>query len=455
MKKILLILSILLLTSSCGAANSVKTSKLYGVKTYVLDEYNMPQVLGKPKLTNEEVQEYSKLDNEQILEKVDSYIDILRINSLKSYSDRMDNSDLFKWANKHFDKVGIIATQYLNELNKMIYGKLVYVVVDDFYCLMNIARDIDCKEWLKSYKGENAMFNSSEELKRGILDNYPTNFYLIEIIEPGNYILFDNGETSYKTISRNAECYEYMGYKLPLALGTPKLNEKEITNLVKSDDYKLIEDTIDNIGDAVAFIEAADIVTQFDFANISYVGGFSVDNGNNWYDDEHNVVYSCSGAEIIKLGKAQCSAMATLINFLLYDDFEALGYVCGHGHAINYIKGNDNRYYLIDGSDIVGMHKWLYGHSIDGNADTLEELMNEYYTHPTPGYNGDARTAFMISWEYDGVWCFSEKPKSSSSKEFVFPNGTKNVNIWEKNMDTTVSYFEPKHRTDHYNFIFR
>lgn len=433
MKKILLVILLLINLCSCSNGIKVKESSLLGVKTYVYEEYNMPQELGKPHLTDDEILNYSNMDNDIIFNEIDSYIDLLRIDENKDYSNKFSNDDLFIWAFKHFENVGYIHTEYIDELNKKIFGKLIYIQTENNIYVLNIAQDSSNKEYLKYFKADQAIFDDKDELYNAINAYYPVNYWLIEIID--NIITLPNGELSSISISRNTECYEYNGYKLPVGLGMPELNDKEIEELTKTTDYKKIEDSINNIGDAVAYIEAKGMKIQ-------------ADNDSRGYSFKNGVTYSCSGAQIIDMNVAACTGASTLLNFLLFDDYDEFGYITGYEHTIDYAKGHDGRYYIIDGTCVIGNHMWLSNYSIDGNADTLEELMNDYINHPI--FNYFEHQDFMISWIYDGIWGYGEDWDS-----FLFPPGSKNATIWKEiDNKTQIKYFEiDGFSLNHYDYI--
>ena len=453
--KLLLILFILLILCSCS---NIKKSNLYGIDTYIFDDYNFPQVFGKPTLNDDELNNYVDLDIETISTSVSSYIDLLRINELRDYSNKFNYYDIYKWANKYFNEVGFINTKILNEYNKLICSKIIYVIINNNFFILDINRDTVNKEWLKYYKIENAFIDSADDLKNFIYNYGPIKYYELEVIDPKDIIVLDNNDLSYKFINRNTTCYSYYTYNLPMALGKPKLTEKEIQELVKSNDYRLIENSINNIGDAVAYLDALNIRVQGDNESVAFNGGFAVDYGNVFYNNENGVVHSCSGPEIIKLRTAQCSAMATLMNFLLFDDYEEFGYITGRGHAFNYAKGYDEKYYIIDGSDIIGTHRWLLGYVNDISFNSLEELINKHLDAKISPY--DFYSDFMISWVYDGIWTFNDDYSGvyydkHTERNISFPIGVENVNIWlSNNFDIKVTYYTPINPTDHYNFVF-
>lgn len=441
----------MLLTIVGCSSGGVKSSKLYGIDTYVMGEYNMPQDLGKPSLTDEELNSLKDQDFNNVKNQITSYIDLLRY--LETKGELLNDADLYLWAKDNFENVEIVKTERKENKTKIIYS-YPFVRINDNYYPLDLTRDIIDKTYLLKNKEEVGSFKEFKDYKKYISINYPHVYDKVYLIDSENMVILDNGEFSEKCDERNTECFSYYGYNIPLGLGTPKLTQEEILKLVESDDYEYIAKTISTAADAMAYVTNR-FKMQSGFINSEFDGGYCVDYGNVWFDNDRMVQCTLSAAQLIDLKQAQCSAISTVMNFLLIDDYDELGYVAlssrsegGDGHAINYAKGFDGRYYLIDASIFLyGSPSWLRNIWHNGHADTLEELMISFAASIGPWGTPIEQ---LTTWSYDGIWCVGEDGPTERMYR-KFPDGAYNCNVWEGYLG--YKYFTPKNPTDFYSYV--
>jgi len=453
MKLIKSILSIFILLTLFGcSSDELKTKKVNGEEFYVYSGYEYPSVLGAPELTKEEI---NNLTEDDAWEKINTYVDFLqyaeKIGFTSVYNFVKDNSVLLLG---DYEDIGVIT----------IPGSkaLLYLKTNGLYYPIDM-KNPD-KSWLKEYPIDSISYSSIKELRDAVekvIDGKTSDNSFV----PEGYVygkeLFVNvlGKRQLLIDSLGAQVYEHAGYQIPYGLGLPEYTDEQIDEMIAAKEYDKVKDKIHTFADAVNYVTRANF-TMDDFSNTTYKDATIVDFGNIIYADDPSCFnYTASGLELLMLNKAQCSAGSTLFNYLLKDDYPEIGYMHirytdDDGHAMIYIKGNDNKYYLINPvsymkSNYTVSKEWLnfyYGErsTAKGCCDTLEELMNCFINSDCPA-KGSVKVKLLYTEVTDGVFCEAHKnafPRPSVDSTYIFQTGSK-ATCWLGNPD--IEYADAKY----------
>ena len=135
----------------------------------------------------------------------------------------------------------------------------------------------------------------------------------------------------YTVLYTNTPTFLHNGIEIPVGTGQPKLTDEEIDALIATEDYDYIAEQITTLADCVNYYVRADFC----------YGDGVIDNGEGW---------SVSAQQTMQRRTGQCSAMSNCTNYLLWGDYDEVGYVAISGHAMTYIL-QDGVYYLVEPYD--------------------------------------------------------------------------------------------------------
>lgn len=268
-------------------------------------------------------------------------------------------------------------------------------------------------------------------------------------------VVFSPNGKKFATHTRLGETvFDYCGSEIPLGLGLPELTFEEIDRLIESEDYSAIKEAVKTLADAVCYVSRAGFrmdpsTTMHRFHDLEYI-----DYGNLHYVTNIRGNYSAPAVEIMRLRTGQCTAMSTLFNYLLWGDYPEFGYLHikfsdNDGHAMIYLQGHDDKYYLVNPVQYVGgSNLWLGFYSSErACTDTLAELMQSLIDSENPGKPGvSIRSLYTQNW--DGVWCVIADdggPPENRNNPWIFPTGS-NATYWA-GPNPNYKYRETKHPT--------
>ena len=440
---------------------------------YKYYDFDIPIDVGSPALSENDIKSVS-LENEA--ETVNTVPDLIFFAYKRLYNNGVIPGDPNIYTERalrdlsgDYDEIGRISLTVDNETALRVCSgnyDLLYVKANDKYYPFDIIQNVvGKKEWMAGLKNtEQAGFDSLEDLSETIKKEY-ANFMFnrgeITDVFPCSFIILDNidapnGKSLERTIRLGEEVIDYFGFQIPVNLGLPDLTDDEIDRLIQDNDYDATRESIRTLADAVCYIRKAGFKEAR--KRIDYGSIIGADIGNLTYgpnDDDY--YYSASGKELLMIREGQCTAMCTLMHYLLKDDYEELGYVRlsftnDDGHMMLYIKSK-GRYYLINPADYVqeDTKKWIWSYSEKDRAsgDSLEELMNNMLDcGQVEGFN----IRKLITIDYDGVCCVCEVDDYINLPDSTmgFPPEAK-VQVWTEN--TSVTYREPKHSTSQTDVI--
>ena len=319
---------------------------------------------------------------------------------------------------------------------------------DRYYLLDPLSNYRGDNEWLQGYKLDEGSFDSKEELLDALLSGYPKS-KVVDVF----YTPQDPDGKELDLVYKDKELtFKYKGWDYLLGYGLPALNENEINELISAaekGDYDEIKKRITTVADMICFLKR----NGFKAAgrdSIVWTNNYDgADVGNIRYHDD-NLNYTISGKESLMVNEGQCSSTATLLHYLLADDYEEVGYVPitfvskddGRldGHVINYIK-NDGKYYLISPSYyLTGDNAWKEFAELRNGYSSLEEAMGYLLDSNYP--NG--KVISTAAYVYDGIYVSSDiREKDRVSKRF-FPEGS-DVKVC---LGSDYDFLTPKHPTD-------
>lgn len=268
-------------------------------------------------------------------------------------------------------------------------------------------------------------------------------------------VVFAPNGQNFATHTRLGEIvYDYCNIEIPLGLGLPELTFEEIDQLIESEDYSAIKEEVKTLADAVCYVRRAGFkrdtsCTMHRFQNLEYL-----DYGNLNYVSGPRGNYSAPAVEIMRLRTGQCTAMSTLFNYLLWGDYPEVGYLHikyadNDGHAMIYLQGHDDKYYLVNPSQYTeGTHLWVEFYFTEkACTDTLAELMQSLINSENPGKpRAKVRSLYTQSW--DGVWCVIQDdggPPENRNNPWIFPTGS-NATYWA-GLNPNFQYRDTPHPT--------
>ena len=263
-----------------------------------------------------------------------------------------------------------------------------------------------------------------------------------------------NGQKFAISTRLGEKVFDYCDTQIPLGLGLPELTFEEMDQLIESEDYSAIKEEIRTLADAVCYVKRAGFImdpstTMHRFHDLEYI-----DYGNLHYVTNIRGNYSAPAVEIMRLRTAQCTAMSTLFNYLLWGDYPEFGYLHikfsdNDGHAMIYLQGHDGKYYLVNPVQYVaGSHTWLEFYSSEkACTDTLDELMQSLIDSHNPG-KPKVRIRSLYTQSWDGVWCVIADdggPPENRNSPWAFPKGS-NATYWA-GLNPNFQYMDTKHPT--------
>lgn len=411
-----------------------------GMDFYQYGSVRYPVALGKPTISFEQAEELTAGNR-------DYYI--------RNYGDLMMYYQYNQIPDSPFEMVGN-AAEYLcgdyEEIGEVdVMGKNscdFYMVIktnNKYYVCDVFAHARRGKGSFEVYDSTSDILDAYKKHVRGTVDYRKMNDGSCVVPEPldvHTITLIDGTEvtTEYRL---GLEVYTYAGTQIPLDLGLPKITMEEMEKLVASKDYELIKEKVTTVADAAAYFYTAKI------------GGESGENPvyNSRFDD--GWTYAASAKEIMMVKLGACSTSSTLLNYLLKDDFEQMGYVFienaagGGSHIMNYVKYNDKYYWINGGSQFIvyydkgetreGRHlMWLkeFAGEDKAVADSLDELIEALLLSDNPGTpHTKAKHVYTIETEGGFV------QKYNGSGNYSFPEDY-DVKVWT---DSKLSYGKPKY----------
>lgn len=461
MKTSRVLLILLLFFSLCGCTKqeiveesvSYESTEVHGESAFVFEDITIPTALGYPELNDEEL---LSLSLEDLKEKGVCYIDLVRY--IKLNKEKLNPGEIGKKyievLAKYYDEAGLIRVS----TNKGSGYDYIYVKKDGSYYPLDLCEQSqENKGWFSDYKDDKYVCASIDETLNTLSKNFPymksgdsVNDISYTIATPINiYTIETKDGKSYKAQNRlDIDVYYLNGIQVPVGLGLPEYSNEEIDQMIANPDKSGVADKIHTIADAINYVTRAGFIFD-DYHNTDYGDYTLIDVGNVVYKGGEFMTYSLSGLEILQLERAQCSGMSTLFNYLLYGDYPEVGYCNIPRHAFMYIKGHDNKYYLVDPVQYVlddAQYKtWFNENNFTKiSSDTADGLMGNIMEA------GWLNTYYVIYWTYDGTFSFwsgnFDVPEEFLRYPLVFPEGS-DAHIYGQNLE--IKYVKPKHETSH------
>ena len=131
----------------------------------------------------------------------------------------------------------------------------------------------------------------------------------------------------FNTLFCQTEIYIYNKIEIPVGTGKPQLSDPEIDALLESDDYAYIAEQITTLADCLNYYIRGDFVF-----------------GDGLIKNQPT---TCSAHQTMQRRVGQCASMSSCTNYLLWGDYDEVGYISLSGHIMTYIK-QDGVYYAIN-----------------------------------------------------------------------------------------------------------
>jgi len=222
--------------------------------------------------------------------------------------------------------------------------------------------------------------------------------------------------------------------KLPKALRTLTLSEKEAASLIEKNPDEIAE-RVTSLADALVYLKQAKLQCEAPFV------------GTPQYNNDPGYTkwaFSRSGAECLERNDfCCCGGAANILCYLLADNYDEVGqvrWIGGGNHTITYVKA-DKKYYVFDLTRLCGNkykgQKALVT-TLDDIKDYWENIPSEYLKGAK---NQGSDIVFVFSYECDGAgypWCIAGDSKVST--KLVFPEGAKITEIYNKDSKYSLGY---------------
>lgn len=431
--------------SSCGNKQLRKSERL-GEEVYVYYDMEIPTALGAPQLSADYYTEKKSQSADSLKDEINTYADAMAYfrNSDHNFSDETFIRNFRKLLDKDYELIDMI---YI-ELEDGYQNVFCIKANDRYYLLDPLSTYLGNSKWLQDYKLENGSFESKEELLDALLKGYPNSRVINTFYAPkdpdGKEI-----ELSYKD---GEFTYYYKSWDYSLGYGLPILSEKEINELIseaENGNYDEIRNRITTIPDMVYFLKRNGF-KQTGRSNIVSTDAYDgADVGNIRYNDDR-LGYTISGRESLIVNEGQCSSTATLLHYLLADDYEEVGYVPIvfvsnddsrlDGHAINYVKSN-GKYYLVSPSYyLTGDNAWSGFYELRKGYLSLEEAMD----HLFGSYYPNGKVISTAAYVFDGIYVSADERETDRVSKRSFPSGS-DVKVC---LGSDYDFLEPKHPVD-------
>lgn len=486
-------------------------SEKYGVPIYTYKGFEIPVELGYPKLTDKQINEITESSAESM---ITTYVDALvylynklfdrvkpvNMNAMpKSDSELTEPMFYATYAKLLFgDYSEVHRLDITSNGDSQGRGGCTFFIClrgfDDMYYWLNMYEQVVIGEkgWLNNYydskyTGNKYCFDDINSVLAALSDEtinaslaYHSSRKKITseqlsgeddyVNEKADFVVGNDGR-KYQVVNKHGtEVFIYHKFQFPLGLGLPEISEEEMEDLINTSDYESIASKINTLADAAYYMVKAGFVMNMDkpetikFKDVR-VGDF----GNVQYEDE--TFYSTSGLELLQLRIGQCSSASTLMSYLLKDNYKELGYLLlrfsdNDGHAMIYIKNDDDIYYLVDPVKYLMPYdkEYIYLNQYDyiwldmldndekGSAKSLNELADTMINKKTPWKENDVVLNALVSFCYDGVFCEGYK-----TMKFDKPGNTiyvpKGSNPISYNDFVNVEEIEMKHSTSQTHII--
>lgn len=405
---------------SYNSVSSVINDKISYAKFIIGDdevyEYNgliIPCVLGYPELKNEDFIKDDFIPAKDIKNLIDCYNYLIFSNDIGGIN---DPQVIFRYFNTYisdnYDDVGKI--RVCTDKNSNLNFDLMYIKQSDKYYLIDLFGLINNSRTLFLNNNLDEIgFDNLEDINTFIINNfrYKDDAEIAKIVLTSSthslLVELDNGSYTNATLSHGAYVYDWAGVQIPLGLGTPQYTDEQIDEIIAKKDYRNIKNIINTYPDLINYMIRSNF--QFSGKEDLYFGNTHfIDVGNIFYNGGSEK-YTLSGLQLLMINKGQCTSLSTMFNYVLKDNYPEIGYMDieyndGDGHAMVYILGNDNKYYLVNPVQyVVGYNRksagyeWceFYNYNENGVSDTLSGLMKTFMNSNNP-----AKSNVRVAWLY-------------------------------------------------------
>ena len=455
MKTIKILLSLLIIVMLVGCNNESSKEEpeaKYNEEIYIYNDIEIPVALGSPSLTEEELK---NIKVKETKDRINNYADALMYLQ-KYYKNALPLDTINKMCellSDDFEEISYINLKFTdtNYLVMVIKTSGLYYPVDVYDNVTNSG------EWLRNYQDLQYVSDDLEKTTNNVVK--------------GNRLVSDKGDVvSYDVICLydsnapiiyidldinkfgNESGYTYNSFQFIDAYGLPKLSDDEIKNLVdeiNKGNYEAARTGVSTVLDFVRLMEELGFKSTSINNLVPGDNYRGVDVGNISYNDRDGFMYTISGTESLIVKEGQCTSTASLLNYILSDDYEEVGYVflrfisrdTGNedGHAINYIKVDD-KYYLVSPSYyLTGDGAWInYPELWEGN-NNLSSIMEKVCESNYPNGKG----SYNIAFKYDGIYCVGFAGYLNGKTKLLIPTGAE----VKANTNCEYSFADPKHPT--------
>ena len=238
-----IVLLIIVLLGLCGCQNSQATNittNRFGEEIMIIDDIEIPAALGKPQISDRNLEDIKALTSPQRKEKINTYADAIKyLNSLSEQDNKTIIDTIYSCIDGDYEDVKIIDVFS----NNSIYY-LLSIKTDGKYYLLDPSTSLYVnKQWLYGIEVDSGSFSSLDSLIEVLKGVYSDE----------NTIIFtkDIEQTLDITIKSGDYFYSFMGTVFPLVLGLPQLSEKELNNIDEAD----ARDKLNNIADYFAYVK--------------------------------------------------------------------------------------------------------------------------------------------------------------------------------------------------------
>jgi len=230
-----------------------------------------------------------------------------------------------------------------------------------------------------------------------------------------------------------------------VTLGKPKLTNDEIVAL-KGKDPEVIQKTITNVYDLIRYIRLTGFMDPDSYGGTRVHNQYikSNDGSYTWY-------YNRPALSAIKIGEGNCGAISNVVNYVLKDNYEEIGYICDlqnkateGGHVWIYIKMN-GKYYFMDfteypietfehniAKETGDIFDYQNSNKAAGNiheANSIEDYVNYYYS------NANNSPEVFYWYKADSNLPIGIKYQNQIVSELYLP---KDCNIGVKSFDSNI-----------------
>ena len=374
MQLILILTALLLMLAGCSATPSVpetthpaetltpmvteaaptepegpKVQLIHGIEMYSMDGALYPAELGAPVLGKDKVSElYAAGDIQEAAEQITHIGDaIYYLLKAGRFDQPQEATTLFSTLiSGDYNSVGLIEFQYS----------------DNYYCMVYVGHNETFYGFDPFSLRENWIYQTQTSFSNPDANLLAENLQEVFPFKGRELVCINvSGDMSKP---HGAKVFSYIDTTFPEGLGRPVLSDAEIDALIAAQDYAKTAETITTLADAVNYYRRAGFVFHNN-ADMNSDGRFN---------------YVQSAWQVLKDKQGQCVTMSNVNHYLLYDDYDEIGYVeassPNDGHVMTYIL-EDGNYYLINSVDYTyeQYFGWLDSYpDVLGCADDFQEI---------------------------------------------------------------------------------